>query len=138
MFDDVRRDPVFLQKEETFFGIGNLHVSGFIIAPERLQDQRKMRGHLLRFSAEKQACGPEARALRAKSIGGGKYPFGGLTRVPLDAAGASGTRSCVWRDAPTSKFPLLWEKVAYPPGPRREARLMIFARNALASGPGIA
>jgi hypothetical protein len=32
--------------------------------------------------------------------------------------------------------PVLWEKTACPPGPRKEARLMIFARNALPSGPG--
>jgi len=36
------------------------------------------------------------------------------------------------------KTPVLEERTACPPGPRNEACLMIFARNALASGPGMA
>jgi hypothetical protein len=34
------------------------------------------------------------------------------------------------------KNSVLGERAAYPPGPGNDARLMIFARNGLASGPG--
>jgi hypothetical protein len=33
-------------------------------------------------------------------------------------------------------YPVLGKRMACPPGPRNEARLMVFARNALASEPG--
>ena len=41
------------------------------------------------FSAEKQACGPEARALRGKSIGGKKICSGDLPVLPQKEAGPS-------------------------------------------------
>jgi len=42
------------------------------------------------FSSKKQACGPEAKALRAKSIGGKRKPLEGPRVFPQNAAGASG------------------------------------------------
>jgi hypothetical protein len=49
------------------------------------------------FSSQKQACGPEARALCAKSIGGKRNPLEGTPVFPQDGAGPSG--------APTSESP---------------------------------
>jgi hypothetical protein len=42
------------------------------------------------FPAEKQACGPEARALRGKSIGGKRNPIEDPTVVPQNEAGPIG------------------------------------------------
>jgi hypothetical protein len=42
------------------------------------------------FSSQKQACGPEARALCAKSIGGKRNPLEGAPVFPQDGAGPSG------------------------------------------------
>jgi len=44
------------------------------------------------FSPHKQACGPEARALRAKSIGGKRNPAGALSALPQNEAGESGAQ----------------------------------------------
>jgi hypothetical protein len=74
------------------------------------------------FSAPKQACGPEARALRGKSIGGKRILPGDPARLPQNGAGRSGARP----GAPTSEDLLLGERTACPPDPRNEACLMIF------------
>jgi len=42
------------------------------------------------FSAKKQACGPEGRALRVKSIGGKRKPSEDLIVLPQSQAGPSG------------------------------------------------
>jgi hypothetical protein len=90
------------------------------------------------FSSKNQACGPETRAFRGKSIGGKKLSPGDPPVLPQNGAGPSGV----------SQFGILWfffsilhsafyiSYLARPPGPRNDARLMVFARNALASGPG--
>jgi len=44
------------------------------------------------FSAKKQACGPEGRALRAKSIGGKRNPAGDPIMFPQNEASPSGAR----------------------------------------------
>jgi hypothetical protein len=44
------------------------------------------------FSAHKQPCGSEARALRAKSIGGERNPAGALPVLPQNEAGESGAQ----------------------------------------------
>jgi len=88
------------------------------------------------FSDKKQACGPEARALRGKSIGGKRNAFKDPPLLPQNEAGPSGAQSREARDAPTSGYPVLGERTACPPGPRNEVCLMVFARNALAFGPG--
>jgi len=64
------------------------------------------------FSSQKQACGPEERALRAKSIGGKRNPLEGPPVFPQNAAGASGAPP----GAPTSESPGSWgkEKLARP------------------------
>ena len=54
----------------------------------------------------------------------------------------SETPACFRRMRRAHRAPLQWntlvlrERTACPPGPRNEARLMVFACNALASGPG--
>jgi len=53
------------------------------------------------FSAPNQACGPETRALRGKSIGGQRIPSGDPAWLPQDGAGRSGARP----GAPTSENP---------------------------------
>jgi hypothetical protein len=53
------------------------------------------------FPAKKQACGPEARALRGKSIGGKRNPFGDPPLLPQNEAGPSGAPP----GAPTSGYP---------------------------------
>ena len=84
------------------------------------------------FSAKKQACGPEARAFRGKSIGGKRIPTGDHPVPPQYEAGLSAPGR-----APLQRNHLfLGGRRACPPGPRNDARLMIFARNALAFGPG--
>jgi len=45
---------------------------------------------LIPFSSPKQACGPEARAWCAKSIGGKRNPLEGTPVFPQDGAGPSG------------------------------------------------
>jgi hypothetical protein len=64
------------------------------------------------FSSQKQACGLEARALHAKSIGGKRIPLEGPPVFPQKAAGASGAPP----GAPTSESPGSWgkEKLARP------------------------
>ncbi len=44
------------------------------------------------FSPHKQACGPEARALREKNIGGKRNPAGALYVLPQNEAGESGAQ----------------------------------------------
>ena len=51
------------------------------------------------FPAKKQACGPEARALRGKSIGGKRNPIEDPTVLPQNEAGPSGAPP----GAPTSE-----------------------------------
>ena len=46
--------------------------------------------HSIAFSAKKQACGPEARALGVKSIGGKRIPVGDTPVLPQNEAGPSG------------------------------------------------
>jgi hypothetical protein len=53
------------------------------------------------FSAPSQACGPEARALRGKSIGGERILTGDPAWLPQNGAGRSGPRP----GAPTSENP---------------------------------
>jgi hypothetical protein len=53
------------------------------------------------FFAPNQACGPEARALRGKSIGGERILHGDLAWLPQKGAGRSGARP----GAPTSENP---------------------------------
>ena len=84
------------------------------------------------FSAKKQACGPEARALRAKSMGREKILPRDPALLPQNGAGRSGARP----GAPPSDYPRFREGTACPPGPRQEACLMLFVANPLASGPG--
>ena len=45
------------------------------------------------FSLEKQACGPEARTLRGKSIGGKRIAAAGPAVFPQTEAGPSVTRN---------------------------------------------
>jgi len=45
---------------------------------------------VLFFSSKKQACGPEGRALRAKSIGGKRNPAGDPIGFPQNEAGPPG------------------------------------------------
>jgi hypothetical protein len=52
----------------------------------------------LLFSAEEQACGPEARALRGKSIGGKRIPAGDPILFPQREAGLSGAPEFGIRD----------------------------------------
>jgi hypothetical protein len=53
------------------------------------------------FSAPSQACGPEARALHGKSIGGQRILTGDPAWLPQNGAGRSGARP----GAPTSENP---------------------------------
>jgi len=87
---------------------------------------------VLFFSAKKQACGPEGRVLRAKSIGGKRIPYGDPLLLPQEEAGPW----AIHRIAPTRIQTGDVVLALCPPGPRNDARLMVFARNALASGPG--
>jgi len=75
------------------------------------------------FSAKKQACGPEGRAFRGKSIGPSISDFElrisdflGFFSIPIPQS--------------TIRNP------DGPPGPRNDPRLMVFPRNALPFGPG--
>jgi len=83
------------------------------------------------FSDGNQACGPEARALRGKSIGGKRISYGDPLLLPQKEAGPW----AIHRIAPTRIQPEDVVLALCPPGPRNETRLMIFSRNALASGP---
>jgi hypothetical protein len=49
------------------------------------------------FPAKEQACGPKARALRGRSIGGKRNPIEDPTLLPQNEAGPSGS--------PTSESP---------------------------------
>jgi hypothetical protein len=107
---------------------------------------------LLFFSAKKQACGPEARALNGKSIGPGISDCGLRISDFLGFLFQSAFRnrhSAIWRRAyralPNSEFGmwnsefLLLFSIPHfhrPPDPKNETCLMVFARNALAFGPG--
>jgi len=62
------------------------------------------------FSAPNQACGPEARALRGKSIGGERILPGDPARVPQNGAGRSGARP----GAPTAENSGSWRKNGLP------------------------
>jgi len=67
------------------------------------------------FSAQKQACGPEARALRGKSIGGKKNPLEDPFVLPQNGAGPSGARPSV----PTSESAGSWRKNGLPARPKK-------------------
>jgi hypothetical protein len=67
------------------------------------------------FSARKQACGPEARVLRAKSIGGKRIPPRDPTVHPQNGAGPSGARQGV----PTSESARSWAKNCLPARPKK-------------------
>ena len=92
------------------------------------------------FSARKRACGPEARALRAKSIGGKRIGYGDPPVLPQNEAGPPGASQFGIRNLyflfsiPHSAIGI--PHFHCPPGLRSEARLMVFARHTLASGPG--
>jgi hypothetical protein len=94
----------------------------------------------IHYSSERQACGPEARAFRAKSIGGKRNPFGDTPVFPQNGAGPSGVTQFGIRNVEfgifTSFFSFRIPHSNCPPGLRNETCLMVFARNALASGPG--
>jgi hypothetical protein len=61
------------------------------------------------FSAPNQACGPEARALRGKSIGGQKIPTGDPSWLPQNGAGRSGAAQFGMRKAEfLSSFLQFW------------------------------
>jgi len=85
----------------------------------------------------KQACGPEARALHAKSIGGESIPPEDPVGLPQNGAGRSAPGHAKRLTPLHQKNPGLGERTACPPDPRNEACLMVFACNALASGPGM-
>jgi len=76
--------------------------------------------------------------LRGKSIGGERNPPGDPAWLPQNGAGRSGARSREARDAPTSEKICSQRKNDLPGGPRNDLCLMIFARNALVSGSGMA
>jgi hypothetical protein len=64
----------------------------YIIEEGRI-NKEKLLAHLHfwdSFPAKKQACGPEARALRGKSIGGKRNPIEDPTVLPQNEAGPSG------------------------------------------------
>jgi len=67
------------------------------------------------FSAKKQACGPEARALRGKSIGGKRIPSGDPPVLPQGEASLSVAQP----GAPTTQLPCPWEKNGLPARPRK-------------------
>jgi hypothetical protein len=93
-------------------------------------------------SAKKKTCGPEARALRGKSIGGKRIAVGDPIGFPQNGAGLSGVTEFGIRNVeffasisiPHSAF--CNPHFGCPPGPRNERCLMVFSRNALAPGPG--
>jgi hypothetical protein len=62
------------------------------------------------FLAKKRACGPEARALRGKSIGGKRNPIEDPTVLPQNKAGPSGAPP----GAPTSESPCSRGKEGLP------------------------
>ena len=66
------------------------------------------------FSGPKLACGPDARALHAKSIGGERFLPGDPAWLPQNGAGRSGARSREARDAPTSENPCSQAKNGLP------------------------
>ena len=80
------------------------------------------------------SCGPGARALRAESIDWASPFPGGSVRLPQKAAGPWAIR----RIAPTQIQPEDMLLALCPPVPWNQRRLMVSARNALASGPGTA
>jgi len=93
------------------------------------------------LACQKLFCGPEARTLRTKSLGGQRIFPGDIPLPPQNEAGPGfGELSpAVGRPAgrpynPITRF-LEKERLARP-GLRNDAGLMIFARNDLASGPG--
>jgi len=67
------------------------------------------------FSAKKHACGPEARALRGKSIGGKGIRSGDPPVLPQGEAGRSGAQP----GAPTTQLPGPGEKNGLPARPRK-------------------
>jgi hypothetical protein len=91
------------------------------------------------FFAKKQACGPEGRALRGKSIGGKKNPFGGSFVLPQNEAGPSGARSRASRDAPTSESAGSWRKNGLPARPKKRGAPYGFCaqRPSLRAGQGL-
>ena len=68
--------------------------------------------HLLRFPflLKKQACGPEARSLRGKSIGGKSKRLKDPPVIPQDEAGPSSAQP----GAPTSDQSSSWGKNGLP------------------------
>jgi len=95
---------------------------------------------MIPFSAQRQSCGQGARALRGKSIGGKRIPYGDPLVLPQKEAGLwaihGSAELAEVRIAPTRIQPGDVLLALCPPGPRNGMRLMIFPRNALASWPG--
>jgi hypothetical protein len=87
---------------------------------------------LLFFSGKKQACGPEGRALRGKSIGGKRILAEDPNAFPQKEAGPW----AIHRIAPAQIQPEDVVLALCPPGPRNGMRLMVFSRSVLSSGPG--
>jgi hypothetical protein len=90
---------------------------------------------MIPFSARRQSCGqevPPLAGLRGKSIGWKGNPFGDRPVLPQKEAGPW----AIHRIAPTRIQPEDAVPALCPPGPRNGMRLMVFPRNALASGPG--
>jgi hypothetical protein len=120
---------IILCRNEAFFkGIRFLRIS----VPEERIGILPLFTFMISFSAKRQSCGREERALRGKSIGGKRIPYGDPLVVPQKEAGPW----VIHRIAPTQIQPEDAVLALCPPGPRNGMRLMVFPRNALASWPG--
>jgi hypothetical protein len=106
----------------------------------RFLTPRNLPSFAIAVSTKKQACGPEARTFRAKSIGPVISDCGLRISDFLGFLFQSAFRnrhSAIWWRAPLQQnYTVLGKKTACPPEPENEPGLMVFARNALASGPG--
>ena len=71
------------------------------------------------FPGQSQACGPEARALCAKSIGGKRSSPVVPPVLPQNVAGPTGARSGASRDAPTAQSLCSRGKNNLPARPRK-------------------
>jgi hypothetical protein len=122
---------IILCRNEAFFkGIRFLRIS----VPEERIETLPLFTFMIPFSAKRQSCGQEARALRGKSIGGKRIPYGDPLVLPQKEAGPW----AIHRIAPTRIQPEDVVLALCPPGPRNGMRIMVFPRNALASWPGTA
>ncbi len=89
-------------------------------------------------------CGPEARAARVKSIDGSRITCGAFTVPPQRAAGEKGAPpgllKCGIRNVEFGIPDFLFRipHLKCPPGLGNDDCLMVLARAALASGPGMA